>query len=78
VISGDLYDAATLERWAGTGAARAFATKRIVRAFLERGVRGADEATAQIGAPLFETGDLQRAVESFLADGPGKATLTGA
>ena len=31
------------------------ATKRVVRAFLEDGVRGADEATAAIGAPLFET-----------------------
>ena len=46
------------------------ATKRIVRAFLEDGVRGADDATAAIGAPLFETDDLRRAVESFLAEGP--------
>jgi enoyl-CoA hydratase len=53
------------------------ATKRIVRAFLEDGVRGADERTAGIGAPLFETEDLQGAVKSFLADGPGKAQFTG-
>jgi enoyl-CoA hydratase/carnithine racemase len=53
------------------------ATKRIVRAFLEGGVRGADEATAAIGAPLFETDDLRRAVETFLAEGPGKATFEG-
>jgi enoyl-CoA hydratase len=53
------------------------ATKRIVRAFLEGGVRGADEATAEIGAPLFETDDLQGAVESFLTEGPGKATFRG-
>lgn len=53
------------------------ATKRIVRAFLDDGVRGADAATAEIGAPLFETDDLQRAVESFLADGPGKASFQG-
>jgi len=38
---------------------------------------GADEAIASIGAPLFETRDLRRAVESFLADGPGKATFDG-
>jgi enoyl-CoA hydratase/carnithine racemase len=54
------------------------ATKRIVRAFAENGVRGADEVTAEIGAPLFETDDLKRAVESFLAEGPGKASFTGA
>jgi enoyl-CoA hydratase/carnithine racemase len=54
------------------------ATKRIVRACLEHGVRGADERAAEIGAPLFDTEDLQGAVKSFLADGPGKATFTGA
>ena len=48
-----------------------------MRAYLEDGVRGADAVTAQIGAPLFETEDLRRAVESFLADGPGKATFEG-
>lgn len=53
------------------------ATKRIVRAFLEHGVRGADERTADIGAPLFETSDLQDAVESFREQGPGKAGFEG-
>ena len=101
VMSGGLYDAATLERWnvvnrvlpdaelaqkslrfaqrlaAGPTSAH-HATKRVVRAFLEHGVRGADERTAAIAAPLFETDDLQRAVESFLAEGPGKATFKGA
>jgi enoyl-CoA hydratase/carnithine racemase len=100
VMSGDLYDAVTLERWNVVGrvlpdddleaAARGFAdrlaagptlahhaTKRIVRAYLEDGVRGADTVTAEIGAPLFETEDLRRAVESFLADGPGRATFDG-
>jgi len=100
VMSGDLYDAATLERWNVVSrvlpdadleaAAREFAqrlasgptlahgaTKRIVRAFLEDGVRGADAVTAEIGAPLFETDDLRRAVETFLAEGPGKASFEG-
>ncbi len=101
VMSGGLYDAATLERWnvvnrvlpdselaeksmrfaqrlaAGPTSAH-HATKRIVRAFLEHGVRGADDVTAAIGAPLFETDDLRQAVESFLAEGPGKATFKGA
>src|SRR5829696_7982275 len=53
------------------------ATKRIVRAFLDYGVRGADDVTAATGARLFETNDLQQAVESFLAGGPGKATFEG-
>jgi enoyl-CoA hydratase len=53
------------------------ATKRIVRAFLEHGVEGADERTPEIGAPLFATQDLQRAVRSFLEEGPGKATFQG-
>ncbi len=98
VMSGDLYEAGTLERWNVVSrvlpdddledAARDFAqklaegptlahhaTKRIVRAYLDDGVRGADAVTAEIGAPLFETEDLRRAVESFLADGPGKATF---
>jgi enoyl-CoA hydratase/carnithine racemase len=100
VMSGDLYDAATLERWnvvnrvypAGelreqtmkfaqrlaTGPTRAHAaTKAMVRRFVDEGVRGADAAIGDIAAPLFGTEDLQNAVDSFLADGPGKATFTG-
>jgi enoyl-CoA hydratase len=53
------------------------ATKRIVRAVLDHGVRGADDRAAEIGAPLFGTEDLQAAVKSFLAEGPGKATFRG-
>jgi enoyl-CoA hydratase len=53
------------------------ATKRIVRAYLDHGVAGADERTPGIGAPLFGTEDLQAAVKSFLAEGPGKATFRG-
>src|SRR5919108_474033 len=53
------------------------ATKRMVRAFLEAGVRGADDRAPSIGAPLFGTRDLQRAVRSFLEEGPGKATFEG-
>jgi enoyl-CoA hydratase len=100
VMSGALYDAATLERWnvvnrvvpdaeleekamrfahrlaAGPTCANA-ATKQVVRAFLEHGVRGADERVGDIAAPLFETEDLKGAVKSFLSDGPGKATFRG-
>jgi enoyl-CoA hydratase len=100
VMSGDLYDAGTLERWGvvnrvlpdaelgdrtlefarrladGPTLAHA-ATKSIVRAYLEEGVRGADARTGAIGAALFETEDLQGAVDSFLAEGPGNARFHG-
>jgi enoyl-CoA hydratase/carnithine racemase len=100
VMSGGLYDAATLERWnvisrvlpeeavmekgmrfarrLAEGPTRAHAaTKRIVRAYLEGGVDAADRATPGVFAGLFATEDLQNAVESFLAEGPGKATFEG-
>jgi enoyl-CoA hydratase len=100
VMTGGLYDAATLERWnvvnrvlpdedlaeksmrfsqrlaEGPTIAHA-ATKRMVRAYLEEGVRGADARIGEIAAPLFATEDLQRAVRSFLEEGPGKATFEG-
>jgi enoyl-CoA hydratase len=100
VMSGALYDAATLERWnvvnrvlpdgdlreetmrfahrlaAGPTRANA-ATKQMVRAYLEHGVRGADDRVGEIAAPLFATQDLQNAVRSFLEHGPGKATFEG-
>jgi enoyl-CoA hydratase/carnithine racemase len=96
VMTGDLYDAATLERWnvvnrvlpdgelagasldfarclaAGPTKANA-ATKQVVRAYLEEGVRGADAKVAEIAGSLFGTEDLQNAVDTFLAEGPGKA-----
>jgi len=53
------------------------ATKRIVRAQTDQGTRGADAATADIAAPLFETEDLKGAVRSFLDEGSGKATFRG-
>jgi enoyl-CoA hydratase/carnithine racemase len=53
------------------------ATKRMVRAFLEHGVRGADERAGDIVSPLFATEDLQRAVKSFVEEGPGKAIFEG-
>src|SRR5215204_1992461 len=53
------------------------ATKRIVRACLRGGVEEADRVTAEVAGGLFETEDLQRAVRSFLSEGPGKATFEG-
>jgi enoyl-CoA hydratase len=53
------------------------ATKRIVRAYLEGGVDEADRVTPEVAGALFETEDLQRAVRSFLTEGPGKASFEG-
>jgi enoyl-CoA hydratase len=53
------------------------ATKRIVRAYREGGVDRADEITPYQFAELFATEDLRNGVESFLAEGPGKATFEG-
>src|SRR4051794_3318957 len=44
------------------------ATKKMVRAYLDHGVRGADERVGEIAAPLFDTQDLQNAVRTFLAE----------
>ncbi|MFI5028405.1 MAG: enoyl-CoA hydratase/isomerase family protein, partial [Solirubrobacterales bacterium] len=100
VMTGGLYDAATLERWGvinrvvgddellekgmrfaqklAAGPTRAHAaTKRLIRAYLEGGVDKADAETPEVSGSLFATEDLQRAVRSFLDEGPGKATFEG-
>jgi enoyl-CoA hydratase/carnithine racemase len=100
VMTGDLYDAATLERWNVVNrvlsddgfddAARGFAlsvadgptlahaaTKRVVRSYLEGGVELADRRVGAIAGGLFDTEDLRGAVQSFLRDGPGKASFAG-
>jgi enoyl-CoA hydratase len=101
VMTGELFDAATLERWnvvnrvfpdgelleqtmkfakqLAVGPPKAHdATKRMVRAFLdEGGVRGADAHVGDIAASLFATEDLQKAVQTFLEQGPGHATFEG-
>jgi enoyl-CoA hydratase/carnithine racemase len=53
------------------------ATKRIVRAFSDGGIERADQVTPGQFAELFATEDLQNAVRSFLAEGPGKAKFQG-
>jgi enoyl-CoA hydratase/carnithine racemase len=53
------------------------ATKRIVRAFSDGGIERADRVTPEQFAELFATEDLQNAVRSFLAEGPGKAKFGG-
>lgn len=53
------------------------ATKRVVRAQCDSGTRGADAVTAELTSHLFETEDTRNAIDTFLAQGPGKATFTG-
>jgi len=100
VMTGELYDAATLERWNVVNrvlpdegfaeAALAFArglaqgptlahgaTKAIVRACLDGGVRAADAAVPELAGGLFGSEDLKAAVRSFLDRGPGHATFSG-
>ena len=43
-----------------------------LRGRIREGVRGADRAIPALAGSLYETEDLKRAVESFLAEGPGK------
>jgi enoyl-CoA hydratase/carnithine racemase len=53
------------------------ATKELVKAQKEGGARAADALVPDVAGRLFATEDLQNAVESFLRDGPGKATYQG-
>ena len=53
------------------------AAKQILRQLESGGLREALEHTTTIAAELFDTDDLQHGMESFLADGPGKATFNG-
>jgi len=53
------------------------ATKRIVKAVSDSGIERADAITPEQFAGLFATEDLQNAVRSFLAEGPGKASFEG-
>jgi enoyl-CoA hydratase/carnithine racemase len=53
------------------------ATKEILHAVRAGGVEEADRRTPEQFRVLFETEDLRRAVDSFLEQGPGKATFEG-
>jgi enoyl-CoA hydratase len=53
------------------------ATKRIVQAQKEGGARAADAVVPELSGALFASEDLKNAVDSFLSEGPGKATYVG-
>jgi enoyl-CoA hydratase len=52
-------------------------TKHILRRYREGGIAAADEAVRRDAGALFATEDLQRAVETFLEQGPGNAKFQG-
>jgi enoyl-CoA hydratase/carnithine racemase len=74
------FDEAVLDvvRHIAAGPTKAFAAaKEILRHYEAGGVPEANAHTTAIAAELFDTDDLQRGMESFLAEGPGKATFNG-
>jgi enoyl-CoA hydratase/carnithine racemase len=53
------------------------ATKQVIRDFQEGGVELANDRIPRLAGELFETEDLQRAVRTFLDQGPGQAEFSG-
>jgi enoyl-CoA hydratase/carnithine racemase len=70
--------AATLagELAAGPTVAHA-ATKALVTVAIDRGVRAADEAMAELQKPIFTSADFRTGVSSFKQNGPGMAIFEG-
>ncbi len=74
------FDDAVLDfvRHIAIGPTQAFAAaKAILRHYEAGGVPEAIAHTTTIAAALYDTDDLQHGMDSFLADGPGKATFSG-
>ena len=73
VVPDEKLEAETLgfaERLA-SGATLAYAAgKKIVRAYLERGIRGADALVDEIAPALFETADMRAGVAGLIEHGP--------
>jgi enoyl-CoA hydratase/carnithine racemase len=53
------------------------ATKQVIRDFQEGGVELANLRVPAVAGALFDSEDLRTAVQTFLAEGPGKAKFTG-
>lgn len=53
------------------------ATKTVLRGYLDGGTALADRLAPRTVGGLFATEDLRNAVDTFLAEGPGKATFKG-
>ncbi len=80
MLPDDGFDAAARElaRDLATGPTLAHAaTKQVIRDHLEGGVGLANDRVGRVAGDLFATDDLQDAVRTFLAEGPGKANFNG-
>lgn len=80
VLPDDGFDdaVATIVRQVAEGPTVAFgAAKKILRHLESGGLPEAMAHTTGIASELFDTDDLQKGMDSFLADGPGHATFTG-
>jgi enoyl-CoA hydratase/carnithine racemase len=80
VLGEEGFDAAARELAAdlATGPTVAHAaTKQVIRDYLEGGVELANERVGRVAGDLFATEDLQNAVQTFLDQGPGKASFKG-
>ncbi len=80
VLPDEGFDAAARDSPPGlaTGPTLAHAaTKQVVRDYLEGGVELANERVGRVAGDLFATEDLQGAVQTFLEQGPGKASFNG-
>jgi len=64
-------EAMTLAQKLANGPTKAHAvTKRLVRAFLDHGVRAADELLLDLGPPLFDSADFKAGVQAVVEYGP--------
>ena len=80
VLPDDGFDAAVRAYAAelATGPTLAHAaTKQVIRDFVQGGVELANDRVGAVAGGLFATEDLQRAVQTFLRDGPGRASFEG-
>lgn len=53
------------------------ATKRLLRAYQDQGLRNSDRIVLDLAPRLFESEDMQNGIASLLASGPGNATFAG-
>jgi enoyl-CoA hydratase/carnithine racemase len=80
VLPDEGFDAAAREFAGGLASGPTLAhaaTKQVIRDFNEGGVELANDRIGHVAGELFATEDLQNAVKSFLAGGPGRATFNG-
>ena len=53
------------------------ATKRVIRTYIDSGLRAADAIIPELSAPLFDSRDVETGIASLLKNGPGHAVFEG-